>query len=225
MGGANLIPGDLDPPDPRSARLSTGQALARSSQEGATHRAVAAGDIDARGNMIKHATAGAFLLHQESGQWRLGLIEHPRLGRWMIPGGHVEIHESQAEAALREVTEETGLTAVTLLQAPSPQFPPHFPGTHTRVPLPWWITEVAVGKDNHLDEDHIHVDHQYVAVVNDPLPAAVGEHPFNWVTHNEILGLPMFEDTRVLTELLFSTIDDVTAGNAHRVLAHHPVRE
>ncbi|MGH3820933.1 MAG: NUDIX domain-containing protein, partial [Pseudonocardiaceae bacterium] len=31
--------------------------------------------------------------------------------RWMLPGGHVEPDENPAEAALREVTEETGLTA------------------------------------------------------------------------------------------------------------------
>ena len=32
----------------------------------------------------------------------------PRLGQWSIPGGHVEWGETAAEAAVREVLEETG---------------------------------------------------------------------------------------------------------------------
>ena len=34
----------------------------------------------------------------------------PRLGEWSLPGGSQEIGESVAEAALREVREETGLS-------------------------------------------------------------------------------------------------------------------
>ena len=61
---------------------------------------------------IKHATAGAFVFAQLGGEWKLGLIEHPRLRRLMIPGGHVEDDEHCAQAALREVTEETGLRVI-----------------------------------------------------------------------------------------------------------------
>ena len=61
--------------------------------------------------MVKHGTASVFLLARFDGGWRIGLIHHPRLRRWMLPGGHVEAYENPAEAALREVREETGLTA------------------------------------------------------------------------------------------------------------------
>src|SRR5437763_14866929 len=69
--------------------------------------------------MLKHTTASVFLFAAtpEHG-WRLGLVQHPRLCRWMLPGGHVEPHENPAEAALREVQEETGLAA-GLVRLPS----------------------------------------------------------------------------------------------------------
>ena len=38
----------------------------------------------------------------------------PRLGEWSIPGGHVEWGETTAEAAMREVMEETGIEAEAL---------------------------------------------------------------------------------------------------------------
>jgi 8-oxo-dGTP diphosphatase len=38
----------------------------------------------------------------------------PRLGEWSIPGGHVEWGETAAQAAMREVMEETGIEAEAL---------------------------------------------------------------------------------------------------------------
>ena len=37
--------------------------------------------------------------------------KEPRLGQWSIPGGHLEWGETVHDAALREIREETGLTA------------------------------------------------------------------------------------------------------------------
>ncbi|MGH4013761.1 MAG: hypothetical protein ACRDSL_07460 [Pseudonocardiaceae bacterium] len=49
--------------------------------------------------MIKHATASTFVFHQFPRGWRLGLVAQPRLNQRMIVGGHVELDETQAEAA------------------------------------------------------------------------------------------------------------------------------
>lgn len=156
--------------------------------------------------MIKHATAGAYVFHEVEGHWRVGLIKHPRLGRWMVPGGHVETDETPFEAGLREVEEETGFRHLQLLEAPTAGLPEGFPSTHKRVPQPWWIIEGAVAADSYTDEPHIHVDYQYAAVVNDATPPAAGEHPFSWYTVEEIRELPMFEDSRLSMALLFGQI-------------------
>jgi 8-oxo-dGTP diphosphatase len=37
--------------------------------------------------------------------------KQPNLGQWIAPGGKVELHESPAECAIRELAEETGLRA------------------------------------------------------------------------------------------------------------------
>ncbi len=154
--------------------------------------------------MIKHATAGAYVFHEaRSGHWRVGLIEHPRLGRWMVPGGHVETHETPFEAGVREVEEETGLRHLHLLEAPAARLPGGFPTTHRRVPQPWWIIEGAVDADTYTDEPPIHVAYQYAAVVKDATPLSAGEHPFAWYTSEQISDLPMFEDSRLLVALLF----------------------
>jgi 8-oxo-dGTP pyrophosphatase MutT (NUDIX family) len=58
-----------------------------------------------------HFTASAFVLCPE--QRRLLLIRHPKLGRWLQPGGHIEpADESLLAAAQREVREETGVAAL-----------------------------------------------------------------------------------------------------------------
>ena len=62
--------------------------------------------------MLTHATSSVFLFHHANRRWRLGLIRHRRLNRWMLPGGHQEQDENPQQTALREVAEETGRTVV-----------------------------------------------------------------------------------------------------------------
>src|SRR6185437_245535 len=53
----------------------------------------------------RHFTATAYIL--ENG--RALLLKHPKLGKWLPPGGHVEPNETPPECAKREAREETGL--------------------------------------------------------------------------------------------------------------------
>lgn len=153
---------------------------------------------------IKHATAGAFVFAQVDGEWKLGLIQHPRLRRLMIPGGHVEGDEHCAQAAVREVAEETGL-AVRLLPAPvALPLPPGYP--HEPVAAPWWVTELDVPADNHTPVPHVHIDHQYVAIAASTAAVREPVHPFGWFAAAQIGEIEMFEDTRLLAGALFGCV-------------------
>lgn len=73
------------------------------------------GDAFARDHFVPgHFTASAFVLSPD-GQALL-LIFHEKFRRWLQPGGHVERQDADLlAAALREVEEEAGLSAVEVL--------------------------------------------------------------------------------------------------------------
>ncbi|MBN9745039.1 MULTISPECIES: NUDIX hydrolase [unclassified Amycolatopsis] len=64
-----------------------------------------------------HLTASAVVLDSTSTQVLLTL--HPRVGRWLQLGGHCEPSDaSLAEAALREATEESGMSGLVIGETP-----------------------------------------------------------------------------------------------------------
>lgn len=61
-----------------------------------------------------HFTASALVLSPDC--THLALIRHPKLRRWLQPGGHLEREDgSPMLAALREVEEEVGISQIKLL--------------------------------------------------------------------------------------------------------------
>jgi 8-oxo-dGTP pyrophosphatase MutT (NUDIX family) len=53
----------------------------------------------------KHFTATAYIVDQG----KVLLLMHPKLKKWLPPGGHVDLNETPPECAKREALEETGL--------------------------------------------------------------------------------------------------------------------
>lgn len=54
-------------------------------------------------------SCGALICRKAPEGYELLLIKHRRGGHWSFPKGHVEAGETEAETALREILEETGL--------------------------------------------------------------------------------------------------------------------
>jgi 8-oxo-dGTP pyrophosphatase MutT (NUDIX family) len=156
--------------------------------------------------MIKHATASVFLFARQDAGWRIGLIHHPRLQRWMLPGGHLEPDENPAQAALREVREETGAAARLVT---TNKFLPAACGAE--VPVPLWIAEQHVPAEPRHPHPHIHVDHLYVAVARDDEPSAPAELRFGWFKRDDLSGMHMFDESRSGAELLFENMDELVA--------------
>jgi len=143
-------------------------------------------------NLKKHATASVYVISEGGGGRRIALVNHPHFGGWTVPGGHVEDDENQAEAALREVREETGLE-VRLLTPPGVK--PLQEGVAS-VPMPLRIMEYTIPGDRQ-PWPHVHVDHIYIAeVVSTGQPAE--DLGIAWFGANDLPGLKMFEDSRAL---------------------------
>lgn len=157
----------------------------------------------------KHTTASVLLYTPSHNGWRIGLIHHPRLHRWMLPGGHVEPDENPAEAALREVAEETGRTA-QLIHTHTHTHTDDLTSALPGVPIPVWITEQQVPAERHHPHPHIHIDHLYLAVTDDDQPRVPAELPFAWFTAGDLATLDMFADSRTGAHLLFDRIDQLT---------------
>ncbi|HEX41582.1 MAG TPA: NUDIX hydrolase [Phycisphaerales bacterium] len=86
-------------------------------------------------------TADALVFSFSRGRARVLLVrrgKEPYKGYWAVPGGFVEIDEELADAAARELAEETGLTGVPLEQM-------HTFGTIGRDPRGRQITTVYMG--------------------------------------------------------------------------------
>jgi len=56
-----------------------------------------------------HITASAIVVSDTHGVEQVVLHKHKRLGLWLQPGGHIDVDEQIADAAVREAREETGL--------------------------------------------------------------------------------------------------------------------
>jgi 8-oxo-dGTP pyrophosphatase MutT (NUDIX family) len=74
-------------------------------------------DAMSRGSRIGHLTASALVMDEH--RTRVLLTLHPKVGRWLQLGGHVETGDaSLREAARRETIEEGGIADVTISESP-----------------------------------------------------------------------------------------------------------
>jgi 8-oxo-dGTP pyrophosphatase MutT (NUDIX family) len=125
--------------------------------------------------MKRHLTATGFVVDNS----RTLLHWHRRLQQWMPPGGHIEADEDPVQAVLREIREETGLTAAIVPQNPRLAFqqPEQLPAPYT----------ILIEEIPGPDEPHQHIDLIYFcrpidSTLGDPVP----DRTLRWVDESEL---------------------------------------
>ena len=151
--------------------------------------------------MERHFTVTGFVVEGD----RTLLHWHRKLQIWLPPGGHIDPDEDPIQAVVREVLEETGITADVV---------PHDEGVaftnvaHLPVPLKIIVADVAAGTDDH----HQHIDFSYALRPRAGVRHVDAEedHGFIWVTAAQLradehlqvascgVDMPVPEDVRVI---------------------------
>lgn len=111
-------------------------------------------ELFSRQNFIGHITASGFVISRSKS--KVLLIYHKTLCKFLQPGGHIEAEEnSPLEAALREVKEETSITALKYLPLNSKNEVPIDIDTH------------LIPENNSKNEPtHWHHDFRYLFICN-----------------------------------------------------------
>ncbi len=134
--------------------------------------------------MLKEFAAGAVIVRRERGQLLYLLIYSRRNSIWGFPKGHLEPGETEKEAALREIQEETGLDAARLAFLDGFRHEDIYPAASTREAtsgLP--IEKHSVYYLASTREEHIITDNDEIS-------------DFRWVEFDAALSLIAFESMR-----------------------------
>jgi len=119
-------------------------------------------------------TADIMIVHDN----RVLLRKHDKYGKWFMVGGHVELDEDPAHAAIREAKEEVGLDIVLVGEKPEIStavyeniIPPRFMNRH------------------HINEQHDHIAMVYFATSESDQVVAEGSDKsddWRWLTESEL---------------------------------------
>lgn len=144
--------------------------------------------------MERQFTATVYVIYEE----RALLHRHPKFGKWLPAGGHLEANETPPEAGLREVKEETGLEIAFFDQENL-----NIDALHAKsFPRPFLCLLEEIPARGNLPA-HQHVDFIYVGY---PLtePSPLLPNGFHWFSYEELRGIEeeLFSDTKQVLEQL-----------------------
>ena len=136
---------------------------------------------------VNHFTATGIVFNKDS---EILMIKHRKLGVWLPPGGHIDENELPCEAVLREIFEETGVTAKIITAAQEMGIPPD----SCELPLPMQI----ILEDIEGTGLHNHIDMIYLCLTENSAfkPQENEVDGIGWFTPAEIMKLETFDNVR-----------------------------
>ena len=133
-------------------------------------------------SLVRHFTATGFVAHDDA----VLLHWHQKVREWLPPGGHIEDNEDPVQAVLREINEETGVSAEVVptgnlltLDYPTQVYPP--------------FTIMVEDIQDPVEGYHQHIDMIYFCRLAS-LPHPLNEGWF-WVSRSDLeANLPLAAD-------------------------------
>jgi 8-oxo-dGTP pyrophosphatase MutT (NUDIX family) len=105
---------------------------------------------------------------------------HKKLGKWLQPGGHIELDEDPNQAAMREVKEETGFD-IELIGNPRPTLQ-EFDLSDSDIIPPKFLNR------HHFNEMHEHVDFVYFGTIIGGKETAEEGSEIRWFSREDVLA-------------------------------------
>lgn len=149
----------------------------------------------------KQFTATVYILDED----KVLLLKHPKLQKWLPPGGHLEPNEIPPECAIREAFEETGLH-VELIKDEHLWISPRWNGES--FPRPWLCLLENIPTHG-TEPAHQHIDLIYLGR---KMGGATTEehrkqHDIRWFNLQEVLALKadeeIFAETQTTITIIF----------------------
>lgn len=150
-------------------------------------------------------TASGFIIHPD--QPKILLLKHKKIGKWLQPGGHIELDENPIQALYHEIEEETGLKSnqYTILEPAISPKPTGTNVTNTSLPLPFYINEHfwdGLGPHKHVDFSYL-IKSKSDALTDNP----DGASAIGWFTMQDINELydsgDLYDDTLAIAKWIF----------------------
>jgi ADP-ribose pyrophosphatase YjhB (NUDIX family) len=157
-----------------------------------------------QGGSVREFTVAVFVVHEG----RVLLLLHPKLGRWLPPGGHVEPNELPDDAAVREVLEETGVRARLV------------GGRGVGVDEPRQLVVPAGIQLENIGPGHQHIDLVYFAVPEEGghriEEACATEVGAAWFGRDQLEELGADHEIRLWCERALAEVGPIAAGRPDR---------
>lgn len=156
--------------------------------------------MDQTSKTEKHFVATGFVLNKE--QSKMLVVYHRKLDKWAAPGGHIELNETPAEAALREIFEETGVKA-TVVDSANVELCPRV-GSEAQLDTPYVMLSEHIPKygDN---KAHIHLDFIFLCEADENEALVQQEREVKkvkWMTWEELEKVDTFDSIKNFAKIM-----------------------